>query len=108
MQISHNEKLKTLGDNENTNLYVANLPLAYNEAVCIRHVSHPQILLTLPETLKAIFINYDCISSKILRDQNGLSRGVGFARYGIQIMIIGSIKLATCLLLQKLCNSRNL
>ncbi|MCJ1433347.1 hypothetical protein MMC27_002707 [Xylographa pallens] len=63
-RISHNEKLKTLGDNENTNLYVANLPLTFNEA-----------------TLKAIFINYDCISAKILRDQNGLSRGVGFARF---------------------------
>ncbi|MCJ1472423.1 hypothetical protein MMC13_001071 [Lambiella insularis] len=63
-RISHNEKLKTLGDVENTNLYVANLPTTYNEA-----------------TLKAIFISYDCMSAKILRDQNGLSRGVGFARF---------------------------
>lgn len=28
----------------------------------------------------AIFDGYECLSAKILRDQNGLSRGVGFAR----------------------------
>ena len=32
-RVSHNEKLKTLGDPENTNLYVSNLPADMNEAV---------------------------------------------------------------------------
>ena len=27
-----------------------------------------------------IFTDYECLSAKILRDSNGLSRGVGFAR----------------------------
>jgi hypothetical protein len=29
----------------------------------------------------AIFIDDECLSAKILRDPNGVSRGVGFARY---------------------------
>ena len=32
-QVSHNEKLKNLGDPDNTNLYVSNLPADLNEAV---------------------------------------------------------------------------
>ncbi len=63
-QISHNEKLKTLGDLNNTNLYVSNLPLDFNENM-----------------LMSVFCEFEVLSAKILRDQNGLSRGVGFARY---------------------------
>ena len=33
----------------------------------------------------AIFGDFKCLSSKILRDPNGLSRGVGFARYVIPL-----------------------
>ncbi|MCJ1313353.1 hypothetical protein MMC25_007031 [Agyrium rufum] len=63
---SHNERLKTLSDRNNTNLYVSNLPADTNECA-----------------LKALFAEkgFACISSKILRDPNGLSRGVGFARF---------------------------
>lgn len=37
--MSHNEKLKTLGDKDNTNLYVSNIPMDnnFNEHVCIRY-----------------------------------------------------------------------
>lgn len=63
---SHNDKLKKLGDDHNTNLYISNLPvdLDFNE-----------------HGLMAIFGEHDCLSAKILRDTNGLSRGVGFARF---------------------------
>ncbi|MCJ1234459.1 hypothetical protein MMC14_002420 [Varicellaria rhodocarpa] len=63
-RVSHNEKLKNLGDPENTNLYVSNLPADLNEA-----------------GLDAIFIGYQVLSKKVLRDPQGLSRGVGFARF---------------------------
>ena len=61
--MSHNEKLKTLGDDNNTNLYVSNLPMDFNE-----------------HSLMGCFNDYEVLSAKILRDGNGMSRGVGFAR----------------------------
>ena len=63
---SHNDKLKKLGDEGNTNLYISNIPvdLDFNE-----------------HALSHIFDGFDCLSAKILRDPNGLSRGVGFARF---------------------------
>ncbi|SLM40278.1 RNA recognition motif domain [Lasallia pustulata] len=61
---SHNAKLKTLSDPTNTNLYVSNLPKDMNEAM-----------------LAAIFSGYQILSKKIMRDDNGISRGVGFARF---------------------------
>lgn len=61
---SFNARLKAEGDESSTNLYLSNLPKNLNEA-----------------ELNAIFINYNVISSKILRDSMGNSRGVGFARY---------------------------
>ena len=80
-QQSHNERLKTLGDANNTNLYVSNLPADTNE--CVRAPGLGSMTLTNSlQALKAIFAekDYNCISAKILRDPNGLSRGVGFAR----------------------------
>ena len=63
---SHNDKLKKLGDEGNTNLYISNIPidLDFNE-----------------HALSHVFEGFDCLSAKILRDPNGLSRGVGFARF---------------------------
>lgn len=37
--------------------------------------------LTNPQELGTIFLGYTIVSSKILRDSMGNSRGVGFARY---------------------------
>ncbi|KAK5660216.1 hypothetical protein OQA88_12750 [Cercophora sp. LCS_1] len=61
---SFNARLKAEGDECSTNLYLSNLPKNLNEA-----------------ELNAIFINYNVVSSKILRDSMGNSRGVGFARF---------------------------
>lgn len=33
-QVGHNERLKTLANPNNTNLYLSNLPKSMNEAVC--------------------------------------------------------------------------
>ncbi|KAK1759391.1 hypothetical protein QBC47DRAFT_292123 [Echria macrotheca] len=61
---SFNARLKAEGDETSTNLYLSNLPKNLNEA-----------------ELNAIFMNYNVVSSKILRDSMGNSRGVGFARF---------------------------
>ncbi|KAK2614352.1 hypothetical protein N8I77_001188 [Diaporthe amygdali] len=61
---SFNARLKAEGDDESTNLYISNLPKSVTEA-----------------QLVAIFDPYQIISSKILRDSMGNSRGVGFARF---------------------------
>ncbi|KAI9878405.1 MAG: hypothetical protein M1830_000967 [Pleopsidium flavum] len=60
---SHNSRLKTLSDPSNTNLYVSNLPRDIIDA-----------------DLKKMFPGYAVVSAKILRDSNGINRGVGFAR----------------------------
>ncbi|KAK0715736.1 hypothetical protein B0H67DRAFT_248830 [Lasiosphaeris hirsuta] len=61
---SFNARLKAEGDEGSTNLYLSNLPKSLNEA-----------------ELNAIFAGYHVVSSKILRDSMGNSRGVGFARF---------------------------
>ncbi|KZF23138.1 hypothetical protein L228DRAFT_267155 [Xylona heveae TC161] len=68
-QESFNSRLKTLGDPDSTNLYVSNLPRHYNE----------------PE-LCAVFDEYKVVSSRVLRDGNGISRGVGFARFETRLI----------------------
>ncbi|KAF2143711.1 uncharacterized protein K452DRAFT_224763 [Aplosporella prunicola CBS 121167] len=57
-------KLKKFADDNNTNLYVSNIP---------RHINESE--------LQAIFAPYKVCSSKILRDTGGHGRGVGFARF---------------------------
>ncbi|EGO58990.1 hypothetical protein NEUTE1DRAFT_136071 [Neurospora tetrasperma FGSC 2508] len=61
---SFNARLKAEGDESSTNLYLSNLPKRLTEA-----------------ELNAIFVGYHIVSSKILRDSMGNSRGVGFARF---------------------------
>ncbi|KAK4227845.1 hypothetical protein QBC38DRAFT_443325 [Podospora fimiseda] len=61
---SFNARLKAEGDEGSTNLYLSNLPKRLNEI-----------------ELNAIFSGYHVVSSKILRDSMGNSRGVGFARF---------------------------
>ncbi|CAJ2513688.1 Uu.00g018070.m01.CDS01 [Anthostomella pinea] len=63
-QESFNSRLKAEGDEDSTNLYISNLPKSLTEA-----------------ELGAIFLGYTILSSKILRDSMGNSRGVGFARF---------------------------
>ncbi|KAK5709330.1 hypothetical protein LTR17_019901 [Elasticomyces elasticus] len=57
-------KLKTFADDNNTNLYVSNLPKSMNE-----------------HDLAQLFAPHEVCSSRILRDKNGHGRGVGFARF---------------------------
>ncbi|KIH90125.1 RNA-binding protein [Sporothrix brasiliensis 5110] len=61
---SFNARLKAEGDESSTNLYISNLPKDINES-----------------TLSQIFEPFHIVSSKILRDTMGNSRGVGFARF---------------------------
>ncbi|KAF4976400.1 hypothetical protein FZEAL_6930 [Fusarium zealandicum] len=52
------------GDEDSTNLYISNLPKSLTEV-----------------ELATIFLGFTILSSKILRDSMGNSRGVGFARF---------------------------
>ncbi|KAK7398425.1 hypothetical protein QQX98_012203 [Neonectria punicea] len=61
---SFNSRLKAEGDESSTNLYISNLPKTLTEV-----------------ELGTIFLGYTILSSKILRDSMGNSRGVGFARF---------------------------
>ncbi|KAM0298420.1 hypothetical protein ACHAPM_008490 [Fusarium culmorum] len=61
---SFNSRLKAEGDELSTNLYISNLPKSLTEV-----------------ELGLIFQGYTILSSKILRDSMGNSRGVGFARF---------------------------
>ncbi|KAI1174612.1 hypothetical protein F4777DRAFT_599369 [Nemania sp. FL0916] len=61
---SFNSRLKAEGDDESTNLYISNLPRNFSEA-----------------ELGTVFMGFTILSSKILRDGMGNSRGVGFARF---------------------------
>ncbi|OBT74805.1 hypothetical protein VF21_06424 [Pseudogymnoascus sp. 05NY08] len=61
---SFNSRLKAKGDHSSTNLYVSNLPKDMNEM-----------------ELAATFMDYNVVSSRILHDSQGNSRGVGFARF---------------------------
>lgn len=40
LQVGHNERLKTLANPNNTNLYLSNLPKNMNEAVCTYSFGH--------------------------------------------------------------------
>ncbi|KIV99572.1 uncharacterized protein PV09_08750 [Verruconis gallopava] len=57
-------KLKKFSDESNTNLYVSNIPRNMNE-----------------HELSQCFAPYKVLSSRILRDDSGNGRGVGFARF---------------------------
>ncbi|KAF5676440.1 sporulation-specific 5 [Fusarium heterosporum] len=61
---SFNSRLKAEGDDDSTNLYISNLPKSLTEV-----------------ELAVIFRGFTILSSKILRDSMGNSRGVGFARF---------------------------
>ncbi|KAI5868465.1 hypothetical protein GGS23DRAFT_602243 [Durotheca rogersii] len=61
---SFNSRLRAEGDESSTNLYLSNLPKSYTEA-----------------EIATIFEGYTILSSKVLRDSLGNSRGVGFARF---------------------------
>lgn len=60
---SFSTRLKNLQDLASTNIYLSNLPLDMNE-----------------QQLEELFKPYKVVSNRILRDTNGTSRGVGFAR----------------------------
>lgn len=77
---SFNARLKAEGDEGSTNLYLSNLPKNLNEAVSCSVDKICSTTLTFIQELNSIFINYHVVSSKILRDSMGNSRGVGFAR----------------------------
>ncbi|CAO0793540.1 unnamed protein product [Mucor circinelloides] len=65
-QESFSSRLRSLQDENSTNIYISNLPVTMDE-----------------EGLEALFKPYQTISNRILRDpQSGISRGVGFARLG--------------------------
>ena len=74
-------QLKKLSDEENTNLYVSNLPKDMNEHVSLIDLgSIFCMVLTIGQELAAIFGPYKVCSSRILRNGDGTGRGVGFAR----------------------------
>ncbi|ORX88672.1 hypothetical protein K493DRAFT_235915 [Basidiobolus meristosporus CBS 931.73] len=60
---SFSARLKNLQDAHSTNIYMSNLPLDMSES-----------------QLEELFHPYEIVSNRILRDQSGVSRGVGFAR----------------------------
>lgn len=107
-QESFNSRLKAEGDESSTNLYISNLPKHMNEMVSARHVPwRPEVTLvpgthelTQPQQeLGSIFAGYTILSSKILRDSMGNSRGVGFARYvGSPFVLVPLPSLATSIL----------
>ncbi|KAL8731611.1 MAG: hypothetical protein Q9166_003299 [cf. Caloplaca sp. 2 TL-2023] len=67
-EVGHNERLKTLANPNNTNLYLSNLPKNMNEA-------------DLQAIFKSKHPEFTIVNHKVLKDENGLSRGVGFARF---------------------------
>ncbi|KAK4697497.1 hypothetical protein P7C71_g584, partial [Lecanoromycetidae sp. Uapishka_2] len=86
---SHNQRLKALGEPDNTNLYVSNLPRTMVEAAS-PVLPHDALLLIRFQGLVALFQEvfpqdvypeHKPTSTKILKDGNGISRGVGFARF---------------------------
>ncbi|KAI9223575.1 hypothetical protein BC828DRAFT_395901 [Blastocladiella britannica] len=62
---SFTAKLKILGDSGSSNIYFSNLPLYMGD-----------------EELSEMLSGWDIRSTRVLRDANGESRGVGFARLG--------------------------
>ncbi|KAI4200374.1 MAG: hypothetical protein LQ346_002384 [Caloplaca aetnensis] len=69
-RVGHNERLKTLANPNNTNLYLSNLPKNMNEA-------------DLQAIFKSKHPEFTIVNHKVLKDENGLSRGVGFARWAL-------------------------
>jgi RNA recognition motif-containing protein len=63
LQESFYSKLKKFSDEQNTNLYVSNIPRNFNE-----------------HELSTVFEPFKVCSARILRDDRGNGRGVGFAR----------------------------
>jgi len=57
-------RLKNLQDEDSTNIYISNIPLSMTD-----------------EQFLELFAPHNVISHTILKDQNGVSRGVGFARF---------------------------
>ncbi|KAG4091789.1 hypothetical protein H8356DRAFT_598730 [Neocallimastix lanati (nom. inval.)] len=64
-QESYSSKLKNLEDLTSMNIYISNLPLDYDN-----------------EKLLELFGNFKVLSHRILKNPDGTSRGVGFARFG--------------------------
>lgn len=80
-QESFNSRLKAEGDEASTNLYISNLPKTLTEVVsCFIPALVSLVLTCVTQELGTIFLGYTILSSKILRDSMGNSRGVGFAR----------------------------
>lgn len=80
IQESFNARLKAEGDENSTNLYLSNLPKRLNESVSLLSQDRCLPGSDMFQELNAIFAGYHVVSSKILRDSMGNSRGVGFAR----------------------------
>lgn len=78
---SFNSRLKAEGDESSTNLYISNLPKSITETVSSVHSKAEKSSANMTQELGVIFMDYTILSSKILRDSMGNSRGVGFARY---------------------------
>ena len=77
---SFNDRLVNLRDAGSTNLYLSNLPLNFSERVSGLIFSR----LTLTDNaqdIEDLFYPQRILSQRILRDADGLSRGVGFARF---------------------------
>ncbi len=66
-KLGHNARLKTLGIPDNKNLHVSNLPQKMNDS-------------ELSELFQYVDSDFEVLSQKTLRDSEGISRGVGFAR----------------------------
>ncbi|ORX54811.1 hypothetical protein BCR36DRAFT_282459 [Piromyces finnis] len=64
-QESYSSKLKNLEDLTSMNIYISNLPLDYDN-----------------EKLLELFSDFKVLSHRILKNPDGTSRGVGFARFG--------------------------
>jgi len=64
-QESYSSKLKGLEDTTSMNIYISNLPLDYDDG-----------------KLLELFGDFKVLSHRILKNADGTSRGVGFARFG--------------------------
>ncbi|ORX87381.1 RNA-binding domain-containing protein [Anaeromyces robustus] len=64
-QESYSSKLKNLEDLTSMNIYISNLPLDYDN-----------------DKLLELFSDFKVLSHRILKNADGTSRGVGFARFG--------------------------
>ena len=77
---------QNLQDAASTNIYLSNLPLEMTEEVsgspCNSLRKFRSIAdLCLYKQMAQIFSNFRVVSTKVLRDASGASRGVGFVRY---------------------------